>query len=98
MMERQECPVCDGPYCGPTCKGVHGHVWVNGRGWQPPTLARRLEQTGRTVQWSDVFTWERYGLGRCEARTMLGATPFRCGLEDRHPAELSHHYVPDRAQ
>lgn len=97
MSERQECPVCDGPYCGATCRGVHGYVWANGRGWVSTHMARRLEQAGRTIQWSDVFTWERYGMERCTS-VATALTGFRCGLEARHPAELAHLYVPDRQQ
>lgn len=62
MEERQECPICDGPYCGSGCQGRPGYVWVNGRGWRDPEVARQLEAQGRTIQWDDVFTWERYGI------------------------------------
>jgi hypothetical protein len=55
------CPVCDGHYCGwGACSGQDGDVWVNGRGWTDPVKAAELEAQGRTVQWTSVWTPDKY--------------------------------------
>lgn len=61
-----KCERCDGVYCGPTCKGQDGYIWVAGYGWADPFIIRvslktNLDPTlARRVRWDDVFTNERF--------------------------------------
>lgn len=56
------CHICDGRHCAGECKGREGHVWVGGYGWAAPSVADALELSGRRVDWTDVWTAERYGV------------------------------------
>lgn len=55
------CMTCDGRYCGTSCEGRPGYVWVVGLGWKSPEAAKALEALGREVYWQDAYTSERYG-------------------------------------
>lgn len=59
----EKCEVCDGPYCPvDRCGGKDGYVWIAGRGWYSPNVARAAQRLNPTldVRWDDVWTSERY--------------------------------------
>lgn len=48
------CWNCDSRWCYDGGCEVPGNVYVVGHGWASPTVARVLEQSGRTVHWYEV--------------------------------------------
>jgi hypothetical protein len=62
MGEDGRCMTCDGRYCGASCAGRPGYLYVVGRGWVSPEVAESLDAQGLCVYWGEPFTPERFGL------------------------------------